>query len=126
LHHGRKLLFELIAVGNVAAGTRYQFFRSRNARLKSAYTGISGLPGQENYIVISIVCEFVLLFWTARRHQHPLDEIPPKRLPVVNAPAFEGIAGVQGTVEETPGCAAVVFAPCVVVLGASPGNCRAA
>jgi hypothetical protein len=52
--------------------------------------------------------------------------MPPKRSPVLNAPAVEDIAGEQSVVEEeTPGDAAVVAGPCVVVLGVSPGNCRA-
>jgi hypothetical protein len=53
--------------------------------------------------------------------------MPPKRSPVLNAPVVEDIVGEQSVVEEeeTPGDAAVVAGPCVVVLGVSPGNCRA-
>ena len=54
--------------------------------------------------------------------------MPPKRSPVLNAPVVEDIVGEQRVVEEeeeAPGDAAVVAAPCVVVLGVSPGNCRA-
>jgi hypothetical protein len=61
----------------------------------------------------------------APQHPPPSD-MPPKRSPVLNAPAVEDIAGEQSVVEEeTPGDAAVVAGPCVVVLGVSPGNCRA-
>jgi hypothetical protein len=53
--------------------------------------------------------------------------MPPKRSPALNVPVVEDIVGEQSVVEEeeTPGDAAVVAAPCVVVLGVSPGNCRA-
>jgi hypothetical protein len=36
-------------------------------------------------------------------HQHPLDDMAPKRLPGLDTPVVEGIAGEQSVVEEGPG-----------------------
>lgn len=60
-----------------------------------------------------------------RSHQHPPGDAVPKTLPALVAPALDAIDGEQKAVEGTPACDAVVAAPCVAVLGASPGNCLA-
>jgi hypothetical protein len=59
-------------------------------------------------------------------HQHPLDDMAPNRLPGLDTPDAEGIAGAQSVVEgATDGDAFVAAGASVVLLAASPGNCRA-
>ena len=59
-------------------------------------------------------------------HQHPLDDMAPKRLPGLAAPEVEEMAGAQSVADGALAWdAAVVAGDSVVPLVASPGNCRA-
>jgi hypothetical protein len=55
--------------------------------------------------------------------------VPNNSPTLVPVPLAEVMVGEQGTLEDAPSpvaVAAVVFAPCVELLGVSPGNCTAA